>query len=317
MTSTDRTPSHLTDLTDLTDMTDLTRTDRTRSEEPPMDAAHPHSWPVAGPVELDVRSGGGTVTVHAADTATVDIAVTPADGSARSAEAAEATVVRRVDDVFVVHVPRGVGFLGRDGAVDVTVTAPTGSAADVSIRSGDVRTSGELGRLSVSSGSGDVSVDRVRGRARATTGSGDIGMGEVGSAQVRSGSGTVRVRAVDGPLEVGTGSGDVHAGPVGGDVVVQTGSGDVELRRTAAEVTVTTASGDVVLAAASGQVAVKTASGDVSVTVPDGTAVLLDCSSVSGRLSSDLRPAGEPGPEESRLFLRARTVSGDLVVRRG
>ncbi|MFC3688951.1 DUF4097 family beta strand repeat-containing protein [Aquipuribacter hungaricus] len=277
----------------------------------------PASYPVDGPVRLDLRSGSGRVTVHALDTAEVTVDVRPSDSSARSAEAAGATVVRRVQDVVVVQVPRSVGFLGRDGAVDVTVTAPRGSSAEVSSRSGDVLLTGELDEATVACGSGDVSVDRVRGRARVTTGSGDVTLGEVGAAQVRSGSGTVRVRAVVGPLEVGTGSGDVLAGPVGGEVVVQTGSGDVQLARTGADVTVTTGSGDVVLAAVAGRVAVKTASGDVGVTVADGTAVLLDCSSVSGRLRSDLEASGEPGPDEARLLLRARTVSGDLLVQRG
>lgn len=278
----------------------------------------PTAYPVDSPVRLDLRSGSGRVTVHAVDTAEVTVDVRPSDSSARSAEAAGATVVRRVQDVVVVQVPRAVGFLGRDGAVDVTVTAPRGSSAEVSSRSGDVLLTGELDEATVASGSGDVSVDRVRGRLRATTGSGDVTLGEVGAAQVRSGSGSVRVRSVTGPLEVGTGSGDVLAGPVGGEVVVQSGSGDVQLARTIADVTVTTASGDVVIASAvAGRVAVKTASGDVSVTVADGTAVLLDCSSVSGRLRSDLEASAEPGPEEARLLLRARTVSGDLSVQRG
>ncbi len=285
---------------------------------PPTPGTLPFTLQADGPVELHVHAGGGTVTVRAEDTPTVSVDVFPADRSARSVEAAAGTTVRHRSGTVEVHVPRGTGFLARDGVVEVTVVVPSGSTVEVSSRSADVRTSGELGRLAVASGSGDVSVDRVSGRARATTGSGDVGLGQVGAAQVRSGSGTVRVRQVDGALEVGTGSGDVRCGPVGGDVLVQTGSGDVELARTSADVTVTTGSGDVVLAGAvAGQVAVKTASGDVSVTVAGGAPVLLDCSTVSGRLSSDLQAADEPGQGEDRLLLRARTVSGDLVVRRG
>lgn len=271
-----------------------------------------HSRAVDGPVVLDVEAGSGDVTVRAVETGTCTVEVSGA-GSA-----ADRTTVQWHSGGVTVRVPRSGGFLGRDTTVHVTVTVPPGSRAELSTRSGAVRTSGTLAEVRASSGSGDVLLEQVSGFARVTTGSGRIELGDVGQAQLRSGSGDVRLARVDGALEVGTGSGDVHAGDVGGTVQVHTGSGDVRLRSTAADVTVSTASGDVTLArAVRGEVQLKTASGDVAVTVPAGTDVLLDCTSVSGRLRSDLQPTAGPQGDAEQLHLRARTVSGDVDVRRG
>lgn len=275
------------------------------------------SHPVQGPVELRVDAGAGSVTVHATDTDACTVQVAPGDGSPRSREAAARTTVDVQGDRVLVDTPRGSGFLGRDGAVDIVVTLPTGSRLDLRSRTADVRATGVVAEAALSSGSGDARADEVTGAFRASTGSGDVALGRGGSAQVRAGSGTVRLGVVVGRLEVGTGSGDVVADEVGAEVLVASGSGDVRLGGTRGDVTVTTASGDVRLGGAScGAVAVKTASGDVDVAVPAGTAVLLDCSAVSGRLRSELAAAGEPGPDEPRLHLRVRTVSGDVAVHR-
>jgi hypothetical protein len=274
-----------------------------------------HSRAVGGPVDLHVEAGSGSVTVHAVQTGTCTVEV-GTDGRSRSG--ADGTTVRWHGDTVEVRVPRSVGFLGRDAAVDLTITVPTGSSAELATRSGAIRTSGALSHVRTATGSGDVSVEHVTGFVRSTSGSGRIDLGTVGEVQLRSGSGDVRIGRCAGRIEAGTGSGDVHVGEAGSDVQVSSGSGDVTVRSSSGDLTVSTASGDVELGgAASGHVTVKTASGDVSVTVPAGTDVLLDCSSVSGRLRSDLEATSGPQEGSSVLQLRARTVSGDVDVRRG
>ena len=277
-----------------------------------------HRMAVAGPVDLTAEAGSGTLVVRVGDPGTCTVEVTTVDGRARSLEHADGVTVRQVGDRVEVRVPKSMVVLGRDPRVDVTVTVPPGSAADLSTRSGAVRTDAGLARLVAASGSGDVHAGAVSGHVRVSTGSGDVDVAGVGASVVaKSGSGRVRLGPVGEALHASTGSGDVLVDAVDGDAEVSTGSGDVRIDRSVSGVRVSTASGDVGLGAAvSGDVTVKTASGDVLVVVPDGTDVLLDCSTVSGRLRSGLAPSD--GPTEGRAVLRltARTVSGDLEVRR-
>lgn len=57
-------------------------------------------------------------------------------------------------------------------------------------------------------------------------------------------------------------------------------------------------------------------SGDCRVAVTPGTAVHLDCGTVSGRMRSELRETTEPAPDALTLLLSARSVSGEPVVER-
>jgi DUF4097 and DUF4098 domain-containing protein YvlB len=281
----------------------------------------PQVFAVDGPARVHVETGGGDIRVDAvpgATTVTVHLLHRPSEE-----ELAARTQVRHVGSTVEVLVPRGpvgglVGLLSRTGSVGVRLEVPAGSTADLSTRSGDITVTGTLGGLESASGSGDVAVRDVSGDVTMTTGSGDMTLGDVGGrARLRSGSGDLRVGRVGGAFEAVTGSGDVDTGEVAGPVQARSGSGDVTLGGTAADVVVGTASGEVRLGGAgSGEVEVKTASGDVVVAVPQGTAAYLDCSSVSGRLRSDLAATDAPTGDVRRLSVRVRTVSGDVTVRR-
>jgi len=80
-------------------------------------------------------------------------------------------------------------------------------------------------------------------------------------------------------------------------------------------VTAKTASGDITVEdARSGVVSLNAASGDLHIGVRAGVTAHLDVSSVSGRIRSDL-PVGDAAPEGgSTLAVRARTMSGNVVI---
>jgi DUF4097 and DUF4098 domain-containing protein YvlB len=105
---------------------------------------------------------------------------------------------------------------------------------------------------------------------------------------------------------------------LGGGGQLTSASGDVEIGTVEGDVHVKTASGDVAVNHASaGEVQAKTATGNVGVGVARDTATLLDCSSITGQVNSELEPSGEPDDaEERRLVIRARTVSGSITIRR-
>jgi DUF4097 and DUF4098 domain-containing protein YvlB len=208
--------------------------------------------------------------------------------------------------------------------VTVTVQVPEGTAIDVVTESGEVTGEGHFGAanietrsgdlsldsvghdLSARSESGDVTVRSVAGEARVTTSSGDVRCGTLGGAsQVKTASGDVAVESSHGFLSVQTASGDVTAGEVVNGCELQSASGDQRVERMVA-----------------GRARLQTVSGDLSIGIARATVVSVDAETVSGDLSSEIdldpdEPTGpEPGDPEPRVDLRARTVSGDLRIRR-
>jgi DUF4097 and DUF4098 domain-containing protein YvlB len=116
-------------------------------------------------------------------------------------------------------------------------------------------------------------------------------------------------------VAVSTGSGDVAIGTSGGPTVVKTGSGDLTVADAHADVAMTTGSGDLVIRSAHrGRVSVKGASGDVRLGIPAGIPVWTDISTVSGEIHSNLNGAGQPEEGADHVEVRAKTVSGDVVL---
>jgi hypothetical protein len=247
-----------------------------------------HVLDVSSPVRLYVGpSRGDAITPH--DVAIGDVTFRAMD-SLRTCtvrligtpEVAGASVVSQSGEVIDVLVPRGLSpdVVGLR-AVDVVVELPAGSSIDVSTPAGSVRTIGTLAAVEASSGSGDIVIDDVTGDVRLTTGTGSVDVASAGAAHVLSGSGNVALGLTRGAVRVRTGSGDAHIN----------GSGCSELD-------------------------VETASGDIEILVARGGTVEVDCSSVTGRVSSPLESKADPGPHGPHTRVRVRTASGDVDVRR-
>jgi DUF4097 and DUF4098 domain-containing protein YvlB len=185
-------------------------------------------------------------------------------------------------DQIVIEVERKKLF-GFKGDWHVLVTTAHGAGLDVNVASADVTAGGRLGNTSVDTASGDV-----------------------------------RLEAVDGRLEVNAASGDVRAEFVGGDVRINSASGDVVVDQNEHDAKIRTASGDIVLrSAVQGKVDITSASGDVELGVRRGSKVYIDASSMSGDMSSELDVSDTPPDSDGpTLDFRARTMSGDVTVRR-
>ena len=65
-----------------------------------------------------------------------------------------------------------------------------------------------------------------------------------------------------------------------------------------------------------GRVRAKTISGRVSVGVANGAAALLDISTMSGRVNSELEPGAAPNDGEPHVELILSTLSGNVNVAR-
>lgn len=245
--------------------------------------------------------------------ATAVVEVEPRRGSD---ELAAQTRVEMIGSRLEIVVPKiGGSFLRPGGSVVVTVTVPVGTSLEAEAGSGDVRTTGPLAAVDVRGGSGDLVISSAED-LRVAAGSGDVTVESAGAASITTGSGDIRLGRSSATAELRAGSGDITVEDAA-DVRLVTGSGDAVIGRSDGAVTLATGSGDLVLRSASGgEVQARSASGDVLVGVAPGTAALLDCSSVSGRVSSDLEAGDAPGDDERGVVLRLRSVSGDIRVHR-
>jgi DUF4097 and DUF4098 domain-containing protein YvlB len=264
------------------------------------------TFEVTGPVELDVRLASGEIEVDANLDGGVEVELVAHDEeSQRLVDDARVELLDRPGrPVVVVDVPNKKGFsfgfsFGR-GGIECRIRCPHESGLQVKSKSADLEVRGTLGGLAVTTASGDVEVDDV-----------------TGGVSIKGASSDFAARTV-GALNVQTASGDVEVGTASGPVSVNTASGDVTIRSADDNLSVNTVSGDQTLDAVRvGHVSAQSVSGDVSIGVRRGSRVYLDCSSVSGDTSSELdlqsdAPAGE-GP---LVEVRARTVSGDIEIRR-
>jgi len=268
-----------------------------------------HHFETHRPVGLFVEIGKGSVQVLATDTTESHVEV-----SGRDAD--EVRVDQAGDQISVVAPKMRTGFMSGDSRLDVTITIPTDS--DVVLRTGsaDITVDGTVASGQIRSGSGDVRVDVLAGPALVETGSGDIRVDEArAELRIKSGSGTVELGHAASAVAVSTGSGDVAIGTSGGPTVVKTGSGDLTVAEAHADVAMTTGSGDLVIRSAHrGRVSVKGASGDVRLGIPAGIPVWTDISTVSGEIHSNLNGAGQPEEGADHVEVRAKTVSGDVVL---
>ena len=261
------------------------------------------------PVDLTVETGKGSVQVTCTDTTESRITVEGRDAD-------EVHVEQNGNRIDVIAPRNRGGFFGGDAEIIVTAVVPTASNVAAKTGSADVLIEGDAGSTMVKSGSGNVRIATSRGASLIETGSGDIWVDHAqAELRVKSGSGDVNLGHGGGAVAVSTGSGDVEIGRSESAAVVKTGSGDLRVRESHDDVSMATGSGDFLLDHAKrGRITAKGASGDVVVGIPTGVPVWTDLTTVSGRIRSSLEGAGQPDEGQDHVELRAKTVSGDIVL---
>jgi DUF4097 and DUF4098 domain-containing protein YvlB len=262
------------------------------------------------PLSLYVELGKGSLTVTATEVTESTVTVT-------GTHADEVTVEHTGRQLSVVAPRQRVGFFGGgEPSLDITITVPEGSDLVTKTGSADQRATGDYGLAKVKSGSGAVDLGRFSGVVVVDTGSGDITVESTAAdLRIKSGSGEVEVGSVGGTVGVSTGSGDIRIGDSHGATMLKSGSGDLSVQSAEADVSLSSASGDLSVGTIQrGSFTAKNASGDIRVGIPAGVPVWTDIGSVTGRISSDLEGAGEPEPGQDYVEVRAKTVSGDIVL---
>lgn len=286
------------------------------------DGAVRHTFESDTAVQIDAQLRASSLNLTAGPVESITVEVTPASG-AGAADAGD-VVVERSGNLLHIEVPEAEESALRLGLLQIGsqtshrysihVQVPDGSSLRARAGSGSVIAEGPLEVVRTSCGSGRITVQQA-GQMHAKAGSGDITVQQAGRLEAAAGSGEISVAVVE-EAKLTAGSGNMRLGEAG-KLELKTGSGDIAIDQLHGELRAKTGSGNItVQRAVAGSVAATAASGAITLGIPAGTAVLQDCSTVAGRLSSSLEQAEGPGDAAHRLELRARTVSGDISLHR-
>jgi DUF4097 and DUF4098 domain-containing protein YvlB len=260
-------------------------------------------FPSTEPADIRISSWpSGSVAVSGEQTGTITVKVVPTRSGGQ--DLLDQVQVSFDSGRLVITGPEERSFFRRHGGLDLTVTTPAGSDCDARTASADVACVGDLGALNLRSASGDVTAASSRGRVVAKTASGDVAVDRAGGdVDIDTASGDAQVTSVRGDLWAKTVSGDITIGTCDGSVSANTTSGDIHLRDCSA-----------------GLVDMASISGDLGVDVRRGLGVFLDLSTMSGSVRSDLdagETAGAADEQQAMLTVKCRTISGDIVIRKG
>jgi hypothetical protein len=282
------------------------------------DDTRTETFATPAPVRLDIQIPKGRIEVAAEETAETRIELVAINGDPSAREwIAEAEVTQQGDTIIVRGRRNSVGWLGLGGSIAARVTAPLGSAAALTNGAGRISTTGRLADVKARSGAGAICIAEAAD-VNARSGAGDIEIASAsGSVDAKAGSGRVSLGTVGRNARVETGAGRTKIESVVGEARIATGSGDIEVERSGDLVDAFTPAGRVRVGRADhGQVRAKTIAGEVAVGVAGGPATLLDISTMSGRVTSELDAGGPPADGETRLELHLNTLSGNVHVSR-
>ncbi|MFE3199868.1 DUF4097 domain-containing protein [Embleya sp. NPDC059237] len=272
--------------------------------------------PIFATVDLVV----GSLRISASDRVDTVVEVRPTDPShTASVQAAEQTSVACSSGRLSVRVPRNKSrsFFGRSASVDVTIELPTGSRIEGQAAAADIHVEGRVGETRLSVASGDIRLDRT-GALRLNSTSGDVSVAHsVGHTDISAAAGEIRVGKIDGTAVVRNTAGGISLGAVSGDLRLNSTLGDITVDRALTTVGAKTVSGSVRIGeVVHGAIRLETASGELEVGIREGTAAWLDLNSMAGKVHTSLDSVDGPAPTDDTVDVRARTLSGDIVIRR-
>ncbi len=209
---------------------------------------------VSGPVDLEVLTRSGDVTVRAGSSGSVFIRGKIYVGNHWLSGNRDADVheieqhppirqegnnihidyvnMHNISVDYEISVPANTAVRTRSGSGDQIVEGTHGNV-DTQTGSGDVTVANLTGEIRLQTGSGNIRARQISGSVRGGTGSGDVEIEEAsaGDIDLHTGSGNIKARGVQGSFHGETGSGDVTAeGTQNGTWDIRTGSGTVHVR---------------------------------------------------------------------------------------
>lgn len=270
---------------------------------------------VNGPVDLQVDTHSGDITVRTGSSGTVSIRGKIYVGNSwfEGRHDSDVHAIEQNPPIRQEGNSIHIDYVNyRNISIDYEITVPAETAVRAHSGSGDQTIEGTKGNVDVQTGSGDVKLRNLTGEIRLQTGSGDI-----------------RAHQVSGSVRGGTGSGDVEveeAGP--GDIDLHTGSGGITARGVQGSFHGEAGSGDITAEGTqTGNWEIRTGSGNVRVRLPSNAAFDADISTSSGSLDVnspiEMTVQGRVGDSHKAIrgkvrgggpLLRVRTGSGDIQI---
>lgn len=255
---------------------------------------------VTGPVDLDVHTGSGSVTVRAGGSGTVHVhgEIRTSGGWMGDSQNAEQKVkaleahppITQTGNVIRIgHIEDPA--LRRHVSISYEVDVPVATRLNAGTGSGNVTVEGIHGPLEAGTGSGSVRVARIGDMVNAHTGSGNITLDTIsGSVRAHTGSGSIRGTGLAGSIEATTGSGNLQLQQSSaGRVRAETGSGSLDLTDINGPLRARSGSGSIsVEGKVGGDWNVQSGSGSVTVRVPSNAAFNLHARTGSGSIDSQL-----------------------------
>lgn len=271
---------------------------------------------VSGPVDLEVLTHSGDITVRAGSSGSVSIhgKIFVSDRWLRGNRQDDVNQIKQSPPIHQEGNSIRIDYLtdAHDISVDYEITVPS----DTTIRT--------------QSGSGDQIIEGTRGNVDIQAGSGDLKLSNLtGEIRLQAGSGNVRAREISGPIRGGTGSGDIEVEETAqGDVDLRAGSGNITVRGIQGAFHAEAGSGDITAEGTqSGTWEIRTGSGNVHVRIPANAAFDADFATSSGTIDVDspIEMTVQGRVQETRRqihgkvrgggpLLSVRTGSGDIHI---
>ncbi len=273
---------------------------------------------VSGPVDLDVQTGSGSVTVRTGGTDTVvvrgDIRVNGGDALAKVHKLeANPPIDQTGNSIRIGRISDPE--LRRNVSISYEITVPPQTQLRSHTGSGNQNVDGIKGPVEAETGSGGVTIANIGGEVRTHTGSGNIELDNIqGAARAEAGSGSIRANKIGGPFDGHTGSGRITlAQAAQGDVRAEAGSGSIELEGVKGGLRAGTGSGNLTVAGEpTAAWDVHTGSGSVTLRLPQQVAFDLYAHTGSGSINSD-HPVTIQG-STNRHELRGKVRGGGVPV---
>jgi len=248
---------------------------------------------VTGPVDLDVQTGAGDITVRSGDSTHVEIHAKIRaglwSGSDQQIHEIENNppIEQKGNTIRVGHIENQ--DLLRHISISYEVIVPADTKLHAESGSGEQKAEGISGPVDAVSGSGGIRLKTIGGEASVRTGSGEIELDTIhGTTHASTGSGTIQAIGIAGGLNASSGSGKVKLEQVsGGDVEISTGSGSVEIKGVKGAAKVSTGSGSITAQGdPTGNWRLRTASGNVTADFPPQAAFEVVAHTSSGNIRS-------------------------------
>jgi len=233
------------------------------------------SFQVNGPVDLEVLTRSGDITIRNGSSNTVSIRGKIHQGNSwlESNRKADVDELQKNPPLRQNGNSIRIDYVNlRNVSVDYEITVPENTTVRTHSGSGNQSVEGLKGTVDLEAGSGDMQLSRLTGDLHFQTGSGNVrGRQLSGPARVKAGSGDIEIEETgEGDVDIRTGSGNITATGVNGGFRAEAGSGDIRGNGTPKNLW-----------------SIRTGSGNVDLRVPSEAGFDVDVSSNSGTVVVD------------------------------